>query len=558
MQDIDTKDINLNWPRRRLVRASEDIVNRIGKFIPGMLAYWSADLSCKFASQSYLEWFGKTEQQMASIKLPELLGPTIYARNEPYILGALQGKKQEFERTLTKADGSVAHTWAQYVPDIESGYVVGFVVLVSDVTTLVKMEQQLNQEREARLISQVAQREAEAANAMKTSFLASISHEIKTPITVIQGYAELLLQHLDTHAELKSYVSSIAHASEHMKLVVGDVLDITHIEAGRMQLEQKPTELLPLLQEVFELLCVRADQAGLSLRLHSCGPLPEVIDTDPLRFKQILLNVIGNACKFTKEGGVEVECVWQRPRMDQARIKIRVKDTGIGIAPDKIGCLFAEYAQADGTIRSRFGGTGLGLNLSRKLARLMGGDVEIEESIEGKGSIFAVTIPGPSQAVEVRIDLNYDPNQSLPLNFEAKPSPIEAEHAPRCSGSLQGKKILLIDDAPDVLALIQHFLQRCGAEVTAVESGFQALALAEKNRFDSILCDINLPTLSGYELAALIRRQGFRGQILAVTASSMAEDKARYLAAGFSDKISKPINFQSLVATLASQSVGKN
>ncbi|MCE7975313.1 MAG: PAS domain S-box protein [Leptolyngbya sp. PLA1] len=382
----------------------------------------------------------------------------------------------------------------------------------------------------ARLLD--AMHAAEAASKAKSDFLANMSHEIRTPMTAIIGFADLLADGTESSLsaeQRREALETIRRNGEHLLTIINDILDVSKIEAGKVTIERVPTDPRTLVDEVVSLMQVRASGKGIGVVHIREGDMPRGILTDPLRLRQIVVNLVGNAIKFTDRGSVRIITRAAPDRPDT--LCIEVHDTGIGIPPERLGRLFSAFTQADSTVTRRFGGTGLGLHLSRLLARLLGGDITVSSS-PGVGSVFCATVHAPPATM---------PAAAAP---ESKPP---ATH-------LGGLRILVAEDGPDNRRLIQHVLKKAGASVTLVENGQEALEAVMRTRtqpFDLILMDMQMPVLDGYTATQEIRRAGDTTPIIALTAHAMTGDRDRCIAAGCTDYETKPLSVPRLLATCA-------
>ncbi len=382
---------------------------------------------------------------------------------------------------------------------------------------------------------------AEAANQAKSEFLANMSHEIRTPMTAILGYSDLLMDPGQTDEQRTQIISIVRRNGTHLLELINDILDISKIEAGRMTMEQVPCSTARVCEEVHSLMHGRAVAKGIEFNM-SCDPEPPIILTDPLRLRQVLLNLVGNAIKFTNTGGVSLHAAATPAPPgpeggERWLLTITIKDTGIGMTPDQLRHLFRPFAQADGSTTRRFGGTGLGLFISRRLARMLGGDVEVV-SVPGKGSTFTLRIISPAVRQQIPI----------PAAPATPASPVTA--------ALSGR-VLLAEDGPDNQRLIALHLRRAGADVTIVSNGREAVdaalhAAGGDKPFSLILMDMQMPEMDGYEATALLRRSGWTGPVLALTAHAMSEDREKCLRAGCDDYLTKPIDRQLLIRSCAS------
>jgi PAS domain S-box-containing protein len=383
--------------------------------------------------------------------------------------------------------------------------------------------------------------EAALASSAKSSFLAAMSHEIRTPMTAILGYADLLAEEGDrlrAPVQRLDHIDTIKRNGEHLLALINDILDLSKIEAGKMSVERLRVPPARLLQDLSLLMSVRAQAKSIALDVACETAIPETIESDPLRLRQILVNIVGNAIKFTDRGGVRVRLAFER--RDQAPfLRCTVEDSGIGMTPEQIAGLFQAYQQASLTTARERGGTGLGLTISRQLARLLGGDIEVT-SKRGVGTRFTLRVAtGPLDGIPF-----ITPEQAAGTLHE-RPEVVTINGRP-----LADQRILLVEDGVDNRRLIEHLLTKAGATVTTAEHGKAALALipetlsgqADDEPFDVILTDMLMPEMDGYTFARELRARGWRGRIVALTANAMQGDAERCHAAGCDGYASKPVD----------------
>jgi CheY-like chemotaxis protein/anti-sigma regulatory factor (Ser/Thr protein kinase) len=315
--------------------------------------------------------------------------------------------------------------------------------------------------------------------------------------------------------------------------LINDILDLSKIEAGKLAVRHRQCSLHQIVEEVVQLMQVRASETKLDLRTEYTLPIPETIRTDPVRLRQILINLVGNAIKFTEQGRVIVSVRLAQGEAGPS-IEVAVADTGVGMSPELQAKLFEPFTQADTSASRRFGGTGLGLAISRRLARILGGEIEVR-SEPGKGSVFTLSLdPGPLQGVPLL--------QSLPTGLaDSETRPPEGP-----SWELRGR-VLLAEDGKDNQRLISLFLRKAGLKVDLAENGRIACAMAaaaeaEREPYDLILMDMQMPEMDGYQATRRLRREGRQGPIVALTAHAMSGDRQKCLAAGCDDYLTKPID----------------
>jgi two-component system, sensor histidine kinase and response regulator len=409
-----------------------------------------------------------------------------------------------------------------------------------DTITFCAFVRDINERRSAAEALRGAKDAAEAANRAKSAFLAHMSHEIRTPLNGILGFTDVLLKMgaEASEAERRDYHETINHSGRHLLELIDDILDLSKIESGQMEVEMVRCEPHKVVAQAISILRVRAQEKGINLEYRWDSPVPHTILTDPSRFRQLLMNLIGNAIKFTDRGAVEVVARLNE-RDVSPRLAIDVIDSGIGIASDSLERIFEPFTQADQSITRRFGGTGLGLAISRQISELLGGGLNVE-SEPGRGSRFTAEIAtGPLAGIKM-LDA---PTADL---MECK-----SQRAAGFAPVLAGASILLVEDGATNRKLISLVLRRAGAEVMTAENGEIGLLLACQHKFDVILMDMQMPVLDGYMATTQLRNRGVTTPIVALTAHSMKGDEDRCRAAGCTGYLTKPINSDRLLNTVA-------
>ncbi|HVX14274.1 MAG TPA: response regulator [Pirellulales bacterium] len=379
----------------------------------------------------------------------------------------------------------------------------------------------------------------EHASRLKSEFLANMSHEIRTPMTSILGFADVLRDRLASREDVE-ILDTIKRNGEYLLEIINDILDLSKIEAGSLKVDQRPCSPRDIVSEVVALVQPRCAAKRLWLEIGVDDTVPGVVRSDPLRLRQILVNLVGNAVKFTEQGGVRVDVRLEHKNASSSLLHFDVTDTGAGIEAERLSALFQPFTQLDSSPRRRLGGTGLGLVISRKLAQMLGGDIGVR-SVPGQGSTFTLTIAAGNYQSLIGSPVAHTPaaNRTTKAGTALSLSPV---------------RILLAEDGPDNQRLLSFVLRSAGAQVMVVNNGREAvdeITNSAEAPYDMVLMDMHMPELDGYEATAELRRLGYRGPVIAVTAHAMAGDRQKCLDVGCNEVVTKPFERMRLLGVIS-------
>ncbi|MES2019631.1 MAG: ATP-binding protein [Pseudomonadota bacterium] len=485
-------------------------------------------------NRQFQEFYHRTREQMMGAKIEDFTPPDwADASRQEDQLAWQTGQMVSSERRVHQVDPPIDIVVNRIV--ITSGgesYLLGFSIDVSE-------------QRAARDAMQRAVESAQAASRAKSEFLANMSHEIRTPMNGILGMTELVLES-QLEPEQRDDIALVKASADALLTIVNDILDFSKIEAGKLDLEEVPFDLRLLVRDTLRSMALPAQRKGLQLRGEVSAQLPRTMKGDPGRLRQVLINLLANAIKFTQQGSVTLALSFDGETDQHCQIGFAVSDTGIGIPLEKQKLIFEAFSQVDGSTTRQFGGTGLGLTICRRLVILMQGDLAVE-SEPGKGSTFRFSVPLQHAATALSLSAGQAELAMAPVAGDIAPV---ASTPPKAEGSGGGLRILLAEDNPVNQRLALRLLEKMGHRITLVDNGIDALERALAGDFDLILMDVQMPGLDGLSATRRIRQWevGRSGHvpIIAMTARAMEGDRERCLEAGMDDYLSKPIDSERL------------
>jgi PAS domain S-box-containing protein len=509
------------------LRHSANQIRTITDALPDAIIYFDRHQNTIFANDTWLQWQNLSKEDVHGSAVGAVLGIDVQKKMEALFAEA-SDRKLAFDYEFTCHDQlRLCHVIC--IPDISesSDRLRGVITVLADITDQRSYEENLRIAKEA----------ADAANAAKSAFLANMSHEIRTPLGALLGYSELLASQDLSLSDRLNYVSALKRNGELLSNIINDVLDLSKVEAGKLDFEKQDVPIEEILTDITTLLHLQALEKGISLIVSADGPIPASIQTDPLRLRQILMNIVGNALKFTDRGSIEVSVKSVPGPENNMLLAFIVTDTGPGILPEQASKLFKPFSQADVSTTRKFGGTGLGLTLSKKLAAGLGGDLELTTSTPGQGSTFTITI---------------DPGRTNKVLFQSSRTLARSPVATTPAESLRidGLKLLLVEDSLDNQIVVQRFLKMAGCEADLANHGREAIEKIQSKDYDVVLMDIQMPIMDGFEAIVELRRLGHQLPIIALTAHALKEQRQECLDKGFNNHITKPVNRDALITLL--------
>lgn len=521
--------------RTREIQWRETQLNQITNALPVSVCQVNKNMKFLFVNESFCQLIGKNRVDIIDLRLQNVLNKNLLNQLQPSIQKVLAGQAVNTEIYFDENALSIAHHFS-LVPDFNGGSeVIGFVLVAHSIKKF--------KEIEAELIN--AKKLAEIANETKSAFLANMSHEIRTPLGAVLGLSEIILNNEITDSQKESIGRAIKRNGKLLSNVINDILDLSKVEAGKLEIEKVKLPFDEIIKDIESLLSLKATEKGIRLDVHTDGSMPLAIKTDPLRLRQILLNIIGNAIKFTRFGTVDVKIhLVIDPTHKNSKLAFVIQDTGSGMTTAQAEKLFTPFNQADASTTRKYGGTGLGLALSKKLALALGGDVVLTKTEPGIGSIFTITI---DTGLPVSASFKKYDGTQLEIDIEPRDEIFD----------FRGMKILLAEDSTDNQFIITHFLKSTGAELKIVNNGQECIDAALIDQFDLILLDLQMPVMGGFEAIKKLNEMHCNIPILALTAHAMKEDRKQCINAGFKDHLSKPVNRQALLKAIRFWTVNK-
>jgi PAS domain S-box-containing protein len=526
------KDITDQKHEANFTAENEALFRTMADSIPHLACIVRADGRAFWYNKRWYDFMGKPSEEMQSWDWRNLHDPKYLPEvSRKWNECLAQGIPFEMEYPLRSKEGISKWFLTRIQPIFD---VKGKVALWFGTSTDIDIQKRIEQELS------MAKSNAELSNRKKSTFVASVTHELRTPLSAMLGFADLLRTPDLDEDERARFLDVICRNGEQLSQIINDLLDLAKIEANQLALDISEVGPKGIAQEVLTLMSIKAKQKNVKLNLTVEDNTPDVIMSDGLRIRQILVNVVGNALKFTENGTIEIII---RGETDQPipTVRFDIVDTGIGIPPEYVSRIFEMFAQADKMTTRKYGGTGLGLALSRRIAESLGGGLSLVESEPGVGSRFSLRIRNHIELFENRLEASARVSAEEDRKVERG----------RDHSALSGRRVLVVDDSPELRQLFSLVLKREGMIVDLAENGQLGVDAAMHFSYDAVLMDLQMPIMDGYAAARALRSHDYHGPILALTAHAMSEIREECSNAGFTDHLSKPINSKDLISTLS-------